>query len=112
MQNNDLTRARRKLAKLKRRADILKIASQYAVFGANGIECRRMAREIAREIAAQDLECRRLALTGPWKAGPWMVPTLWVSYRDGECKRWFPGKASKRNAVAWAEKMNRKAGER
>lgn len=110
--NNDLTRAQRKLAQLKRRAEILQIASKYAVFGANGIECRRMARELAREIKAQQLECRRLALWVPWEAvngdGIWTARSRLPAMCD--VARRYIGRNAKARAVAWAEKMNRKAG--
>jgi hypothetical protein len=96
----DLTRARRKLAQLKTRRDVLRVAECICA-GKWEREARRMSREIAREIRDQELECRRLALTGPcWVASHFRSPHL--------CRN-FTGQRAKAHAVAYAKKQNRKA---
>lgn len=74
---NALTRARRKLATLKRRRAGLEYAAMalpgiaiidehFRRHRANAVHvCRRMAREIAHDIRWQEREVRKAAITGP-----------------------------------------------
>jgi hypothetical protein len=117
MPTTDLTRARRRLAELEDRKMVLDMFLRPA--GPNGEPgwcdallrvARRMARELAREIREQELEVRRLALTGPWMVEEDEYPNEWGAVLPRTAGRWWNGPNAKAGAIAYAEKMNRGAG--
>ena len=105
----ELKKARRVLARAKLRLHLLNSASWVFIHDSDSctLEATRMARDLARQIKAHELECRRLALTGPYTVRQYGLQ--WMVYEKEECL--FPyGKTRKRQAIYWAERQNRKAG--
>lgn len=106
----ELRQARRKLARLYTRLELARSQCGLAM-PRYSREAKAMVREYRRAIAAHELECRRLALTGPWEVSCYGYGDKWArnECNDGQVRMVY-GRNAKARAVKWAEKQNRGEG--
>ena len=114
MKTPDLTRARRKLAQLKRRETVLtgyiNLATVVYDWGNKPTthEARRMAREFDRQIQAQDLKCRAAIM----RSRGWRIirynDDFYLAEHGAHVRQEFVGKRALAHAVDYAEKMHKK----
>jgi hypothetical protein len=107
---SELKKARRVLAQLERRLLLVRRGAGISEVGGQlWMEAERWERELTAQVKRQELEVRRLALTGPWVVWRSSFGGWWVQ-STSEDARLITGRNCEERAIAWAERKNRKEG--
>lgn len=104
---NELKRARRQLARLQRRVEVLKCGRVHKLKTPLGLESQAMVRELSAQIKRKELEVRFRTALPDWYF--WTTDDSTTAYNGTRQIDWCSGDHLQQ-AVNWAERQNGKAG--